>query len=79
MLDVVGRAPGVQAVSRDGDEHSLIAELDGIERVAEVVAALVAAGGRIRRVEPSNPNLEDLYFAVRGVRRGAMTTVETNR
>ena len=79
VLDVVGRAPGVQSIRRDGDEHCLIAELDSIDRVAEVVAAVVAAGGRIRRVEPTNPNLEDLYFAVRGVRRGAMTTVETNR
>ena len=78
-LDVVGRAPGVQSVRRDGDVHSLTAEIDTAERVPDLVAAIVAAGGRIRLVEPSKPNLEDLYFAVRGVRRGAMTTVETNR
>lgn len=39
--------------------------LDGVERVPDLVAALTAAGARVTRVEPHEPTLEDLYFAVR--------------
>ena len=40
-------------------------QLDAPRRVPELVLALAAAGVRITRVEPHEPTLEDLYFAVR--------------
>jgi hypothetical protein len=36
--------------------------------VPDLVDALVAASARVTRVEPFAPTLEDLYFAVRGIR-----------
>jgi ABC-2 type transport system ATP-binding protein len=39
--------------------------LDEADRVPDLVAALAAAGARVTRVEPHEPTLEDLYFAVR--------------
>ncbi len=38
--------------------------------VAELVELLVARGVRVTRVDPHEPTLEDLYFAVRGDQRG---------
>jgi len=43
--------------------------LDRLERVPDLVAELVAAGVRLTRVDPHNPSLEDLYFAIRRERR----------
>ena len=43
--------------------------LDDIARVPDLVDVLVAAGARVTRVEPFTPTLEDLYFAVRGMRQ----------
>ncbi|MCZ7629376.1 MAG: ABC transporter permease subunit [Microthrixaceae bacterium] len=40
-------------------------EIDDLARVPEIVAALVADGIRITRVEPHRPTLEDLYFLIR--------------
>ena len=45
-------------------------QLDDVARVPDVVAALAAAGVRLTRVDPHNPSLEDLYFAIRRERRG---------
>ena len=42
-----------------------VVELDDERRIADVVAALTASGVRLTRVEPLQPTLEDLYFAVR--------------
>ena len=39
--------------------------MDAVERVPDLVFALTAAGARVTRVEPHEPTLEDLYFAVR--------------
>ena len=39
--------------------------VDRLERVPDLVTALVAAGARIRRVAPHQPSLEELYFMVR--------------
>ena len=44
-------------------------QLDDLRRVPDLVAALAAAGVRLTRVDPHNPSLEDLYFAVRRERR----------
>ena len=42
-----------------------VVQLDDERRVADLVAALTADGVRLTRVEPLQPTLEDLYFAVR--------------
>ncbi|MGH9177167.1 MAG: ATP-binding cassette domain-containing protein [Acidimicrobiales bacterium] len=39
--------------------------LDGLDRVPDLVGAMVAAGARLRRVAPHEPSLEELYFVVR--------------
>ena len=57
VLDVQPTSKGVRVVLRD---HSV---------TPDVVAALVAAGGRVERVLPHEPTLEELYFAVRRSRR----------
>ena len=59
--------PGVLGVDISGEGPALV-RLDDIGRVPDLVDALVAAGARVTRVEPFTPTLEDLYFAVRGIR-----------
>jgi hypothetical protein len=44
-------------------------QLDELTRVPELVQALVGHGVKVNRVEPHEPTLEDLYFAVRRERR----------
>jgi hypothetical protein len=36
---------------------------------------LTKAGARVSAVEPFQPTLEDLYFAIRGLERGTMTVL----
>jgi ABC-2 type transport system ATP-binding protein len=68
---LVGR-PGVVSVDRvDGVTE---VQLEDVARVPELVAELAAAGVRLTRVEPHNPSLEDLYFAIRRERRGDAAT-----
>ena len=43
--------------------------MDAADRVPDLVFALTAAGARVTRVEPHEPTLEDLYFAVRQIVR----------
>jgi ABC-type multidrug transport system ATPase subunit len=59
---------GVLAVEVTGDGPVGVS-IDDHARVPELVFVLAAAGVRITRVEPYEPSLEDLYFAVRGRRR----------
>lgn len=40
-------------------------QLDDLGRLPDIVNRLCAAGVRLTRVQPHNPTLEDLYFAVR--------------
>ena len=47
---------------------TLRAQLHADSRVADVVAVLVDRGIRLTRVQPLDPSLEDLYFAVRSDR-----------
>jgi len=58
---------GVQSVRRTEDATEV--QLDDLARVPDLVAALIAAGVRLTRVDPHNPSLEDLYFAIRRERR----------
>jgi ABC-2 type transport system ATP-binding protein len=62
---VVDGAPGVLAVDRSVD-GPIAVSIDDHVRVPDLVFALAAAGVRVTRVEPYEPTLEDLYFAVRG-------------
>jgi ABC-2 type transport system ATP-binding protein len=60
--------PGVLSVDlHDGGPATV--RLDDIARVPDLVDVLVATGTRVTRVEPFTPTLEDLYFAVRGMRQ----------
>jgi ABC-2 type transport system ATP-binding protein len=61
-LDRVASLPGVIQYHRDG---IAVVAVDATERVPDLVAALVAEGVRLTRVEPREPSLEELYFAVR--------------
>lgn len=74
-LDLLAQVPGVVAYERrDG-----VAEvrLDDLARVPDLVAALTGAGVRITRVEPHEPSLEQLYFAIRqGAGRSRLGAVE---
>jgi len=67
QLEQVAGMEGVIAVRRDEDVTEV--QLDDIRRVPDLVAALSAAGVRLTRVDPHNPSLEDLYFAIRRERR----------
>jgi len=57
--------PGVRSIEADTDSANVRLHLDGDHRVPDVILALVANGVRLTRVEPIEPTLEDLYFAVR--------------
>ncbi|MGQ0831743.1 MAG: ABC transporter ATP-binding protein [Microthrixaceae bacterium] len=62
-LDALSGRPGVLGYDRHNGVATL--RLDGAGRVPDLVAALTSAGARVTRVEPHEPSLEDLYFAVR--------------
>jgi len=62
-LDALAGHAGVLAYERADGIATL--RLDGPERVPDLVFALTGAGARVTRVEPHEPTLEDLYFAVR--------------
>ena len=66
-LDVLADHPSVIAHRRGADVEI---EIDSLADLPAIVAALVASGAGITRVEPHEPTLEDLYFRVRGLQRG---------
>jgi len=65
-LDRVRDVPGVVGYRTEPRPTVLLSDT---AVVPDVVAALSAAGVRLTRVEPHEPTLEDLYFAVRAERR----------
>jgi ABC-2 type transport system ATP-binding protein len=67
QLDQLLGMEGVIATTREEDVTEV--QLDDLRRVPDLVAALTAAGVRLTRVDPHNPSLEDLYFAIRRERR----------
>lgn len=73
-LTFAGPAPALAPLpgelGRSADEDALTLQLDAPERIPEVVAAVVAAGGRLMRVEPRSATLEELYFALMGAQEG---------
>lgn len=62
QLDRIATWPGVLGYDRTDVAR---AQLDGIGRIPQLVAALAADGVQLTRVEPVVPTLEQLYFAVR--------------
>ena len=62
-LDRVVELAGVLGSEPNG--AGTVVTLDRLDRVPDLVAALVASGARIRRVTPHQPSLEELYFVVR--------------
>ena len=66
-LDLLATNDGVLAYRPDADGRPGVAEvqLDDLARLPDLIAGLVARGVRLTRVEPHDPTLEDLYFAVR--------------
>lgn len=71
---IIGAAPGVLDVSlsQTGSWHI---EIESPTAVPELVRYVAALGVPIQRVDPLQPTLEDVYFAVRGVERGQMTSL----
>jgi ABC-2 type transport system ATP-binding protein len=67
MLDRLQGGEGVLTYQRDASCATV--QLDDPARVPDLVASLAASGVRLTRVEPHTPTLEDLYFAVRGLKR----------
>jgi ABC-2 type transport system ATP-binding protein len=62
----LGSWPEVVAVGTVADRPRVVeAQLTDMDRLPDVVARLVGRGARLIRVEPHEPTLEDLYFAVR--------------
>jgi ABC-2 type transport system ATP-binding protein len=62
QLDRVASLPGALSYER---VDSAVVELDDVDRIPDIVAALVEMRVRLTRVEPRSPTLEELYFAVR--------------
>jgi len=62
VLDAASALPYVSKYQRNG---SATIELSDATRVPDLVDALIAAGARLQRVEPQEPTLEQLYFAIR--------------
>ena len=62
-LDGLRVLDGVTRYERGSGPASI--EVDDVQRVPDLVAALTSAGVRVTRVVPHEPTLEELYFAVR--------------
>lgn len=71
-LDMLRTMRGVRSYARDGGAATV--EVDGLDVVPDLVAGLAASGVRLTRVNPHDPTLEELYFAVRNGRRPPIET-----
>jgi ABC-2 type transport system ATP-binding protein len=72
QLDRMRDWEGVVAYSREGSNRQrgrVELQLDSLNRIPDFVDRLARDGVRLMRVEPHQPTLEDLYFAVRAERR----------
>jgi ABC-2 type transport system ATP-binding protein len=72
QLDLLQGLPGVLALHRNGGPGCEI-RVDELARIPDLLAVLVERGVRVRRVDPHQPTLEELYFAVRAERRAVET------
>jgi len=64
-LDALATHEGV--VGYDRTDHIAVVRMDSADRIPDLVHSLSRAGARVTRVEPHEPTLEDLYFAVRQI------------
>ncbi len=71
-LAAIGDLDGVLRVEPGATRTTV--SVDSIDRVPDLIAALTAQGVRLTRVEPYEPSLEDLYFAVRREHRDELST-----
>ena len=67
-LEQLPTMDGVLAVHRTGNRLTEV-QVDDVGRVPDLVGALTSAGVRLTKVDPHQPTLEELYFAVRKERR----------
>jgi ABC-type multidrug transport system ATPase subunit len=65
VVSALAGAAGVVSADLDGNDTAVVA-VDDHDCVPDLVFTLASAGVRVRRVDPYEPSLEDLYFAVRG-------------
>jgi ABC-2 type transport system ATP-binding protein len=72
-LDRLADLDGVVQYHRNGLAEL---EVDDLRRVPDLVFALTSSGVRVTRVEPHEPTLEELYFAVREERRRQLAASE---
>lgn len=68
-IEAVRGMRGVLSTIIDDEGTSAEVRLDDANRTPDIVAALAASGARVTKVEPFEPSLEDLYFAVRNEAR----------
>jgi ABC-2 type transport system ATP-binding protein len=63
----LARWDGVLAMEREVEDRPGVVrvQLDDLGRIPDLVTRLAADGVRVTRVEPHEPSLEELYFAVR--------------
>jgi ABC-2 type transport system ATP-binding protein len=71
LLDRIASWPGVVAYRREPSGARI--ELDDVDRVPDLIASLCADGVRLTRVDPHEPNLDDLYFTIRRQAGGRST------
>lgn len=64
LLQALRERPGVTQAQADGT--SLSVQLEAEDRIPELVAGVVAAGGEIMRVTPREHSLEEIYFRLQG-------------
>jgi ABC-2 type transport system ATP-binding protein len=62
-LDALAQHEGV--IGYDRTDHVAVVRMDSADRIPDLVHTLSLGGARVTRVEPHEPTLEDLYFAVR--------------
>ncbi len=74
-LEVLKRLPGVRRIADSAPGVPLEVHVDRVDRVPDLIDGLHANGVRLTRVEPWEPTLEDLYFAVRAERRDQLEEV----
>ena len=67
-LEQLRSMDGVLAMHRNGSRLTEV-QVDDVRRVPDLVEALIASGVRLTKVDPHQPTLEELYFAVRKERR----------
>jgi ABC-2 type transport system ATP-binding protein len=67
-LEQLRAMDGVLALHRSGGRLTEV-QVDDVRRVPDLVGALTEAGVRLTKVDPHQPTLEELYFAVRKERR----------